>query len=166
MQSSPIGLLRNLLPATETIREDQRIVWCSAHRRKQYSLSALDTHFIMVSFISKRSRHSATTGIEDFVVEPHLLQYVFLICKLQFALVVAVPVNYCFPLQPRRPIVFHLPLEKFTEQEGLALQSLRILVPIDEVRQLISEHRHATGLQAHNRNTRLDSGPQSVQNLI
>src|SRR5580658_10264399 len=80
---------------------------------------------------------------------------------------VAMPVEDHLPVgQLRRLVTRRVAGKKFAKQEGLLSQPLSALIGGKEVRQLIPEDAGATGLENHERHTRVDLGPKALKNLL
>jgi uncharacterized Zn-binding protein involved in type VI secretion len=74
MEPTSSGQVGDLLAATEAVGDDQCVIVDRPDGRQQDTLSDGDRDVVILGLEAKRAGHSATTGVEDFEVEPHLLE--------------------------------------------------------------------------------------------
>jgi len=95
MKAMPVGLLQDLFPAAESVGDDQRVSWGIANRWQQNPLSALNSHVVMIAFVSESASYATTAGVEDLVIEAGFLKNALFLLEVERVLVVTMPVNYC-----------------------------------------------------------------------
>ncbi len=82
--------LRNLLPATESVGNDQGFFRRAAHGGKQHALATGQGNFEVVPlFIAESTRHPTAARIEHLVIQAGLVEDLLLVGKLHDGLVVA-----------------------------------------------------------------------------
>lgn len=71
MDRPAVRRLRDLLAATEAIRDDQGIGGRATNAREQYVLSHFHGNIVVSTFVSERPRHAATTRIKKIGIHSH-----------------------------------------------------------------------------------------------
>src|SRR4029079_18491007 len=78
MQRPAIGGLGDLLPATESVGDDDRVLSRLAHLRQQHALADLYGNIVVPLFKSEGAGHAAATRVEQLVVQPERIQQLLL----------------------------------------------------------------------------------------
>ena len=146
VQRFAVRALLDLLPATETIGNNQRVARRRPHRRQQHPLADAHRDLVVLAIEAERPCHAATTGVERLELEADLLQHRLLGLELHDRLVMAVPLDDGLPFQLRQLDV--LALQKFAEREEPP-RDVRVLG--EEIRQFIAEDRDAARLEPDDR---------------
>src|SRR5213593_2967826 len=154
MQCLPAGRLLDLLAATESVGDDQRIAFCLAHARKQHALADTHRDVVMFRLKAERAGHAAASGIEMFEVEPDFLQREFFRLELHDRFVMAMALHNGLALQARNFEAIALAFNELAERHD------RYGAAWKEIFQLIAEDRDATRLQSDDRNSFLSFGSQ------
>src|SRR6516225_5835387 len=78
---------------------------------------------------------------------------------------VTVRVYHRFTSKLGKREIFRLTLQDLAQEEGLPAQPPGRFVSGKEIRQLVTKHRDATGLQTYHRHSRRNLCPQRLENL-
>ena len=74
-----IRVLRNLLPATESIGDDQRVLRFFAHLRQQHALASFDGDVVVFArFKPERAGHTAAAVFRLVEVDAHVFEHFLL----------------------------------------------------------------------------------------
>src|SRR5262245_55805578 len=102
MQRLASRQLLDLLEATETVGDDQRVRRGLANRRQQNALADLHGYLVLLSFKTKRASHAATARVDDLEIQAQPLEQLLLGIEFQDRLVMAMPVHQGLTLELRR----------------------------------------------------------------
>src|SRR5205085_3052680 len=132
------GHLPNLLMATETIGDDERVSISSPDPGKQDAFAAFHGHRVVISLLeSKSASHPAASGVEHFNIQAYPLKHGHFVFHTHDGAMMAMHVQECTARQLPECAVRCLFLQEFAEQESLFPQASRVLVVRQEVNQFI-----------------------------
>src|SRR6266478_1091631 len=144
------GTLRDLLAATEAIRDDQGFLRGIPNSWQQDSFGHCLRHCKLVFLESERPGHSATSGIQRLHFCAQLPQQPFFMVHFHQRFLVAVAMEQDFHRALGWRIVWGVSQQKLAEQKCLASEPVGALVGGKQVMQLIPKYRSATRLQDNN----------------
>jgi len=115
----PPRRLRDLLPAAETIGDDERLWRCAADGGQQHELSDLHRHLVVIGLEAEAAGHAAASRVERLESSSRRPQHRLLIVHLRNRLVMAVAVEHHRTRELWRPVARHFLLQEFAQQKGL-----------------------------------------------
>ena len=165
MERMAIGLLRDLLAATETIGDDEPVGRSAADGGKKFKFADGFRNVVFVFFKSKSSRHSAASRSRRGEIDAHALQHSFFGRHFHDCLVMAMPVDQRAPLQFGNLEIWRALFEKFAKQKYLLRQSLRALIFREQIGEFIAEDSRTAWLEHNDRRPSLDLGQKLIHDL-
>src|SRR5947209_3191595 len=106
--------LGDLLLATESVSNNQRILGGLAHGREQDAFAALYRHVVVIFLEAEGPGHATTARVEDRKIQAELFEQRLLGLHAHNRLVVTMSMHHRFAMQLWRLIVRHLLFEKLT----------------------------------------------------
>jgi len=165
MQRAPISALRDLLTATEAVRDDETIGRSFSNCGQEFQFSNGNGCLVFIRFKAERSGHTAATRGWSLEIDFHLAQDRFFGRHSHHSLVMAMPVNQCFARQFRQLKMSCLLLEELAQQECLPRKPLSSLVFGEQVQEFITKHCGAARLQNNDWSALLNFGFERGKNL-
>src|SRR6185312_8212071 len=126
MYSSPLRILRNLLPATETVRNQNRLCAGRAYSWQQPTLCEQLRYFVFIFLKSKWPRHTTTARIEQSHIGSHHAQQVHFIVHLHYRLMMAVTLYHESSAACWRPVFRCAPHQELAQKICIRVQGDRM----------------------------------------
>ena len=159
---APGGLL-DLLPATESVGNDDRAPGRISYGRQEHSFAHGLRHLVFFLLETKWPRHPAATGIDGLEIRSRFSQQGLLIAEPHQRFVVAVAMQQNFPGKLRWSISRSMMLEELAEKKRLAAQLHGARIPRKQIAEFVAEYGSATGFQDDDGNARFDLRAQDAQ---
>jgi hypothetical protein len=113
MEGFSIRKLRDLLAAAEAVGNNESITVRLADSRQQSSLPHFPGYFVMLFLKTKRTGHTATARIENFVMEAEPFENFLLLVKSHYRAVMTVSLHKGFAVEFGHGIIFDFFFKKF-----------------------------------------------------
>src|SRR5712691_190259 len=149
MQRLASGRLRNLLPAAESVGDDDRIRRRLAYLRQEDALADAHGDLVVAAFEAECAGHPATSGIRMLDVQADLAQQLHLWLEFHDRGVVAVGLHDRFTFHSRELELVTFNSNEFAEGHHRVAQPPCGFVLRKEIVQLVAKDRHTARLEAH-----------------
>src|SRR5947209_12031592 len=156
MERFASGALLDLLAATESVSEQQRIRWRGAHARKQDALRRDHRYAVFFGFEPERARHAAAAGRQDFAGEAEPVEHAFFRCRLDHRVMMTMDLYEGRPGCAWQRLVGRMLIEEFGEEKSLRGEALCRAVVRKETGQFIAKRADAGGFETDNGRAPLD----------
>ena len=170
MQGMAVAKLINLLPATESVGDNDCGGWRGVHRRQESQIRNGFGNFDLVGFKAERTRHTATGGVDELDRGPRLAQQRDLVHRpAEHRLVVAVTVKkHLRALQPPGNPLWRLCRQPVGKKPDLAAHfpgQFGETPILEKVQSFILEDAGATRLKEDERQSGFDLRSDAFEDL-
>src|SRR5579872_4693785 len=162
MERLPARSLEDLLPATKTVGNNQRVIGRFAHRRKEHSFAHGLGYRVLLFLKTERSRHSAASRIDGLQIGAHFSKQRFFGAHFHNRFVMAVPVEKYLLSKLRSLIARGLLFQKLAQEKRLVSQPDGTLIHGKQIAQFIPKDGSATRFQHDDRDPGHNWGAQDA----
>ena len=123
VEGAAAGGLKNLLTATEAVRDDECLQRRLAHSRQQHAFTGSLRDRVFITFEAERASHTATSRVKRLQFGAHFANERFGVGHFHERFLMAVAVQQDFSRKSRGFMAGSIAFEKLAEKKVLAAQA-------------------------------------------